>query len=65
MLERLLYLAAVGYVYIMVTAAVTVFQRFCRVGIVLHGQEARRYRASANSCRERAATVDRAVHGRT
>jgi hypothetical protein len=54
--DRLLCLAVVGYVYLMLTAALTAFQRFCQCWIVLHSQDARRARASADSCRDRANT---------
>jgi hypothetical protein len=52
--DRLLCLAAVGYVWLMMMAALTVFQRLCWTWIVLHTQSARTYLASAVSCRERA-----------
>jgi hypothetical protein len=55
-LERLLCLAAVGYIYLILTAAVTALQRYCRLWIVLHRQTVRAYGESADSCRERAAT---------
>ena len=54
--ERILCLVAVGYVSLIVIGALTVFQRFCRICIILHSQSARTYRASAASCRERAST---------
>jgi hypothetical protein len=56
LVDRLFCLAVVGYVYLMLMAALTAFQRFCRLWIVLHSQDARSARASADSCRERANT---------